>query len=199
LEATVTLNRVTIGVLLFACACNVPAKKDKRAISAADYFADLDNEIREISPHLALLGMLTIKEKRGPCHMAAAAEEALRRVPLPTPAASDPPKTEMERVLDDVLSGRKDKILCEALSQADAERVAVFTIVKQQRVVPSGLHTFHLLQPADDTEDAGQPHYWEVEIGPIRTLETCQKIEALLRAEALPTRACRPWHPVETS
>lgn len=194
-----TLNRVTIGVLLFACACNAASEKDQRAISLADYFADLDNEIREISPHLALLGMLTVKEKRGPCRMVAAIEEAQRKAPLPAPTTSNPQKTELARMLDDVLSGREAKILCDALSQADAERVAVFAIVKQERVVPSGLHTFYLLQHADDTEDVGEPHYRETEIGPIRTLETCQKIEALLRAEALPTRACRPWHPIEPS
>ena len=103
------------------------------------------------------------------------------------------------KIVAEVLSGREDRVMCAALTVADAEREAVFTTIKQRKGIPAGLYLLSYFDEASHAADDSEPHYVEVRVGPIRTLQKCREIENLLREGGIGFRGCRAWEPPSLS
>jgi hypothetical protein len=177
------LGVIGVAASLVWC-CSQPSQERKPdAIDALN--AQVDQEVFAISPELALQGVLIADAKGDACRQAKALRDAKQSVS--TPQQPDDP------LIADILSGREEESRCAAFTLADQERAALFATVKQTRSVPDGLYVLSVFESVTSPTNGSELYYRESEIGPIRTVDTCQKVETILREGALPTRACRAW------
>jgi hypothetical protein len=94
------------------------------------------------------------------------------------------------------MTNRQERALCAVFTQAEVERTTVFEHVKQTGALPSEAYVFSIFDTNDeDTGDDDSERFVEVDVGPIRTLDNCQRLEAVVRAEHVPTRSCQRWTP----
>lgn len=189
--------------------CTAACSSTETTADPAAAFASIDPDfelVREISLDLALLGYGLELEHFTTCLVAGTvggdpdsflrADQTLQRL---TAEASnvDPTTGEAELIPD--ISQEADRgvsegrtFMCEVLSEAVAEKEAVFKIVKETGAVPSGLHTFSTYSSTSDIFDPDR-QVQEAQVGPFQDMEKCAALEQSLRDAGFPTRRCQEW------
>ena len=187
---------ITAAGLCVFLGCTVACSSTETAADPATDFAseiDPDFELgREISLDLALLGF--------------GLEIAQFQTCLVAGVLGDPESlVRDQQAIQNVFSGlealdaaafpfpevtEEAKFMCEVLSEAVAEKEAVFRVVKETGAVPYGHYTFSTYE---STSDDGK--YEETPVGPFQDMEKCAALELSVRSAGFPTRQCQEWEP----
>ena len=178
---------VLVSLALTCTACT-QRNGDRNRDALDDLQARVDRAVFEIAPALAVMGAEVMQSKDSACKMA----QLLTQKPAPAPPEQN---GYVEEVVKDVLSGREDKILCAALTLLDANRAAVFSVIKDTGSVPAGVYQLSLFEPVREGSEGKEMQYREQPVGPVQSLDECRAIERVLARGAIGFRGCRQWRP----